>query len=274
MRAEERHRVGRPRAAGRERVRPPVPMKRPRVVGVDAQVRIATGRLGHQLDELAQVEVEGDQQHDRQQEPDPPTRTRRGARPLFPYQPAAQAAPATRRGARSRARREQVAAQQHDGDERGEHHPELRLDQARHRRPSPRRPRSRRTNSSATPSSMTSAPTASIWPQSAESYQVTGLNRYSAAAPSARPRALRRVPSQPSVIRYSRQPTATSARIGGSLMSAVVRAAASPPASGASRSAAHRRATARTGSRAGSRSKRRARRSRRGRTRPSSAPRR
>ena len=39
--------------------------------------------------------------------------------------------------------------------------------------------------SAATPSRMTSAPAASVWPHSAESYQVTGLKTYIAAAASA-----------------------------------------------------------------------------------------
>ena len=76
----------------------------------------------------------------------------------------------------ARARTEEVPLQEDDPDERDEDDAELRLD---HGRDHGERGRAFgvAADQRATPMRMTRAPAASVWPQSAESYQVTGLNR-------------------------------------------------------------------------------------------------
>ena len=174
---DERHGVGpRPAAAERERCLTAGSDERPRVVGVDRQVRIAGRRLGHLADEGDDVERErgdDDEQHEERDD----SRRDESPRAVLVLEPATQ--PLREQDAvvrlldpgRNRWRRSSTMPTSGSSTT-----PNWGLISAASTA-SPAAPSELPRMSAADREQHDSAPKASVWPQIAESYQVTGLNR-------------------------------------------------------------------------------------------------
>ena len=128
---EQGHGVRRPATAKGKGCVPVGAEQGPRVVGVDAQIRVAAGGLGHLVPEADDVEREGRQQQQQDDERD----DRRGhdaQRTLFAGQPAPDRGQAPRQQhivPRRGAGAQQVAAQQDHAHDWQQDDAELRLDQ-------------------------------------------------------------------------------------------------------------------------------------------------
>ena len=115
--------------------------ERPGVEGVDGEVRVAARGARHEPQVARDIEAERERDDVEDDEPDRERRHEADRALRCAVEPCRQRGWRPRAMPRARARPQQVALQQHDGDERDEDDPELRLDERRHRAPWRSRPR-------------------------------------------------------------------------------------------------------------------------------------